>query len=49
MLKDANLIAQARTLAEQCIAHNPGLSDAGLADIVTDVEMDAAGDWLERS
>jgi hypothetical protein len=25
------------------------LSDPGLADIVTDVEMDAAGDWLERT
>ena len=49
VLKDADLIAQARTLAEQCIAQNPELSDAGLADIVTDVEMDAAGDWLERS
>jgi ATP-dependent DNA helicase RecG len=49
VLKDADLIAQARTLAEQCIAQDPGLSDAGLADIVNDVEMDAAGDWLERS
>jgi ATP-dependent DNA helicase RecG len=49
VLKDADLIAQARTLAEQCIAQDPGLNDAGLADIVTDVEMDAAGDWLERS
>jgi ATP-dependent DNA helicase RecG len=49
VLKDADLIAQARTLAEQCIAQDPELSDRGLADIVTDVEMDAAGDWLERT
>ena len=28
---------------------DPALSDASLADIVTDMEMDAAGDWLERT
>ncbi len=49
VLRDADLIAQARTLAERCIAQDPELSDPGLADIVTDVEMDAAGDWLERT
>jgi ATP-dependent DNA helicase RecG len=49
VLKDADLIAEARTLAERCIAQDPDLSDPGLADIVTDVEMDAAGDWLERT
>jgi ATP-dependent DNA helicase RecG len=49
VLKDADLIAQARTLAERCIAQDPELNDPGLADIVTDVEMDAAGDWLERT
>jgi ATP-dependent DNA helicase RecG len=49
VLKDADLIALARSLAEQCIAKDPELSDPGLADIVTDVEMDAAGDWLERT
>jgi ATP-dependent DNA helicase RecG len=48
VLRDADLIAQARTLAEQCIAQDSELSDPGLADIVLDVEMDAAGDWLER-
>jgi ATP-dependent DNA helicase RecG len=48
VLKDADLIAQARSLAEQCIAQDPELTDPALADIVTDVEMDAAGDWLER-
>jgi ATP-dependent DNA helicase RecG len=49
VLKDADLIAEARTLAERCIAQDRELSDPGLADIVTDVEMDAAGDWLERT
>ena len=49
VLKDADLIAQARTLAERCIAQDPELANPGLADIVLDVEMDAAGDWLERS
>ena len=48
-MKDADLIAQARTLAEQCIAQDPELSEPGLADIVMDVEMDASGDWLERT
>ena len=48
VLRDADLIAQARTLAEQCIAQDAELSDPRLADIVLDVEMDAAGDWLER-
>jgi ATP-dependent DNA helicase RecG len=48
VLKDADLIARARSLAEQCIAQDPELSEPGLADIVIDVEMDAAGDWLER-
>ena len=49
VLKDSDLIAQARSLAEQCIARNPELGDPALADIVTDMEMDAAGDWLERT
>jgi ATP-dependent DNA helicase RecG len=49
VLRDAELIAQARTLAEQCITQDPELSDPGLADIVLDMEMDAAGDWLERT
>jgi ATP-dependent DNA helicase RecG len=49
VLKDADLIAQARSLAEQCIAQDPELANPGLTDIVLDMEMDAAGDWLERS
>jgi len=49
VLKDVDLIAQARSLAEQCIQQDPELADPALADIVTDMEMDAAGDWLERT
>jgi ATP-dependent DNA helicase RecG len=49
VLKDADLIAVARSLAEQCISQDPELSDPGLADVVTEVEMNAAGDWLERT
>jgi ATP-dependent DNA helicase RecG len=50
VLRDADLIAEARTIAEQCIAQDPQLgSNPGLADIVLDMEMDAAGEWLERT
>jgi ATP-dependent DNA helicase RecG len=49
VLNDADLIHQARMLAERCIAEDPDLSDPALADIVTDMEMEAAGDWLERT
>jgi ATP-dependent DNA helicase RecG len=49
VLRDAQLIAQARTLAEECIAEDPELNDPRLADIVLDMEMDAAGEWLERT
>jgi ATP-dependent DNA helicase RecG len=49
VLRDAQLIAQARTLAEECIAQDPELNDRRLADIVLDMEMDAAGEWLERT
>ncbi|HSU35094.1 MAG TPA: ATP-dependent DNA helicase RecG, partial [Propionibacteriaceae bacterium] len=49
VLNDADLIGQARTLAERCIADDPDLSDPALADIVTEMETEAAGDWLERT
>ncbi len=49
VVADADLIAAARGLAERCIAADPTLSEAGLADIVTDVELNAASEWLERS
>jgi ATP-dependent DNA helicase RecG len=49
VLADADLIASARDLAERCIASDPDLSDSGLADAVTRVEMQAAGAWLDRT
>ena len=49
VLSDADLITEARELAEACVAADPRLSDPGLADIVTDLESDAAAEWLERS
>jgi ATP-dependent DNA helicase RecG len=49
VLDDADLIDTARGLAERCVA-DPELADhPGLADVVTDVERKAAGDWLERT
>ena len=49
VLDDADLIAEARELAARCIADPVLAEDPGLADIVTDVERRAAGDWLERT
>ena len=49
VLDDADLLLSARELAERCIADDPELSDPALADIVTELETEAAGDWLERT
>jgi ATP-dependent DNA helicase RecG len=49
VLADADLIAQARDLAERCVAEDSELSDPGLNDVVTRVEMQAAGAWLDRT
>ncbi len=49
VLDDAELIGQARELAARCVADPTLADDPGLADIVTDVERRAAGDWLERT
>jgi ATP-dependent DNA helicase RecG len=49
VLDDADLIATARDIAESCVAADPGLRDPGLADIVDQVERQAAGEWLERT
>ncbi|MGI3783826.1 MAG: ATP-dependent DNA helicase RecG [Janthinobacterium lividum] len=49
VLDDADLIGQARELAARCVADPALTDDPGLADIVTDVERRAAGDWLERT
>ena len=49
VLTDADVIADARRLAERCIADDPQLSHPGLADAVAQIELQAAGDWLERT
>ena len=49
VLSDADVIGQARVIADRCIADDPDLDDPGLADAVTAVELRAAGEWLERS
>ena len=49
VLDDADLLTSARELAERCIADDPELSNPALADIVTEMETDAAGEWLERT
>ena len=49
VLDDADLIGEARELAARCIADPVLAADPGLADIVTDVERRAAGEWLERT
>jgi ATP-dependent DNA helicase RecG len=49
VLDDADLLTRARELAERCIADDPGLTDPALADIITEMETEAAGEWLERT
>ena len=49
VLDDADLIAHARELAARCVSDPELVDDPGLADIVTDVERRAAGEWLERT
>lgn len=49
VLDDADVIADARALAERCITDDPELSDPGLSDAVTQIELLAAGEWLERT
>lgn len=49
VLTDADMIGQARAIADRCITDHPDLDEPGLADAVTAVELRAAGEWLERS
>ncbi len=54
VLEDAQLIVEARRLADECVRRDPdpsgsGFSDPGLADTVATIERRAAADWLERS
>ncbi|HEY9292381.1 MAG TPA: ATP-dependent DNA helicase RecG [Microlunatus sp.] len=46
VLRDGDLIGQAREIADDCLAQDPELSDPGLADIVDKIE---APEWLERA
>jgi ATP-dependent DNA helicase RecG len=49
VLADADVIARAREIADRCIEDDPELSDPGLSDAVTQIELLAAGEWLERT
>ncbi len=49
VLTDADLIGQARAIADRCVSADPDLDEPGLADAVTAVELRAAGEWLDRS
>jgi len=49
VLTDACVVEGASGLAERCVAADPGLVDPRLADTVAFVELQAAGDWLERT
>jgi ATP-dependent DNA helicase RecG len=49
VLTDADVIAEARAVADRCIRDDPELSDPGLADAVAQIELLAAGEWLERT
>lgn len=49
VLEHADLIAQAKDLAAECVAADPDLTTPGFADAVRATELLAAGDWLEHS
>lgn len=49
VLEHADLIAQAKELAAECVAADPDLTTPGFADAVRATELLAAGDWLEHS
>ena len=49
VLEHADLIAQARDLAEECVRRDPECTTPGFADAVRQTALLAEGDWLERS
>jgi len=49
VIDDADLITEARRIAEEWVTRDPELTEPGLADTVAAVEAEAAGEWLERS
>lgn len=44
----ADVIAQARDLAAECVARDPGMTTPGFADAVRATELLSSADWLER-
>ena len=46
VLRDADLISQARKIADACVSDDPEINDPGLADIIDKIE---SPEWLERS
>ncbi|GAA1372072.1 ATP-dependent DNA helicase RecG [Luteococcus sanguinis] len=49
VIDHAELIQHCRELAERLIAADPDLVDPYLADMITQTELLAAGEWLEKS
>ncbi|MGO1974982.1 MAG: ATP-dependent DNA helicase RecG [Propionibacteriaceae bacterium] len=49
VLAHAEVIAIARDLAERAVLKDPDRTDPGLADMVDQIELLAAGEWLERN
>lgn len=49
VIDDAELIQQAREVAERLVAADPAGDDPVLADMVTQTEQLTAGDWLDRT
>lgn len=48
VLEHADLIAQARELAAECVARDPEVTTPGFADAIRATEQLASPDWLER-
>ena len=49
VLEHSDVIAQARDVAERLVDQDPDRTDPGLADMVRQAELVAAGDWLDRT
>ncbi|WP_026377861.1 ATP-dependent DNA helicase RecG [Aestuariimicrobium kwangyangense] len=49
VLEHADLIVTCRDIAAKLVADDPDATNPHLNDIVTQAELDAAGDWLERA
>ncbi len=49
VLEHADVIAQAREIAEECARRDPRLAVPGFADAVRQTELLTEGDWIERS